>query len=231
MSDGPLATRTSAEVGLQPILVVPLGSTEQHGPHLPLATDTLIADALAGAIRPRLADALDREVLVAPAVPYGAAGEHQTFPGTLSIGHDALRMVLVELVRSAAHHHDAVVFVNGHGGNHPTVADAVTQLRREGHRVAVVGPTDPDGDAHAGRTETSLLLRLCPDLVHLERAEPGDTRPLGELLVEMQRGGVAAVSPNGVLGDPTGASAEHGERLLGEMVERATAIAVDHLSG
>ncbi len=128
-------------------LLVPVGSLEQHGPHLPLDTDTRIAAAVA-----RRAAAGDPALLLAPPLAYGASGEHEGFPGTLSIGHDALRAVLVELGRSAARWANRLVFVNGHGGNLPTVPAAVTRLRAEGREVAWVGCTVPEGDAHAGRT-------------------------------------------------------------------------------
>ena len=75
------------------------------------------------------------------------------------------------------------------------------------------------GRAHAGRTETSILLALDPASVRVDSAAPGATAPLEELMPAMRAGGVAAVSPNGVLGDPTGASAEEGERLLAEMAD------------
>jgi mycofactocin precursor peptide peptidase len=190
------------------LLAVPLGSTEQHGPHLPLSTDTDIAVALAD----RLAAAVP-EVRTAPAVAYGASGEHAGFAGTLSIGTDALRHVLVELVRSA----DAfagVVLVSAHGGNAAAVAEAVGTLTAEGRRVLAWAPHDVAGDAHAGRTETSLMLALRPGAVRLDAAAPGDRRPLHELAPLLRSAGVRAVSPNGVLGDPAGASGDEGERLL-----------------
>lgn len=190
------------------VLAVPVGSLEQHGPHLPLDTDTRVAvalaDALAGA-RPG--------IVVAPPVAYGASGEHAGFPGTLSIGTEALTLVLVELGRSA----DAfagVVFVNGHGGNLDAVRAAVATLTSEGRPALDWSPVVPGGDAHAGRTETSILLALDPSCVRLDRAEAGATAPLAELIDDLRRGGVAAVAPNGVLGDPAGASAAEGTALL-----------------
>jgi creatinine amidohydrolase len=156
-------------------------------------------------------------VLLAPPLAYGASGEHEGFPGTLSIGHPALRAVLVELGRSAGAWASRLVFVNGHGGNLPTVPDAVAQLRREGRDVAWFGCAVARGDAHAGHTETSILLALDPGVVRLAAAQPGNTTPLAELLPTLVRGGVAAASPNGVLGDPTGATAEEGEELLGTL--------------
>jgi creatinine amidohydrolase len=193
------------------LLVVPLGSTEQHGPHLPLGTDTLVAVALAE----RLAAARP-DTVVAPALPYGSSGEHAGFAGTLSIGQRALEAVVVELVRSADDF-AGVVLVSGHAGNAAPLGRAVATVRAEGRRALAWLPTVPGGDAHAGRTETSLLLSLAPTSVRLDRAAPGDTRPLAEVMPELRSGGVAAVSPNGVLGDPRGASAAEGERLLAEL--------------
>jgi creatinine amidohydrolase len=192
----------------RPLLVVPVGSCEQHGPHLPLDTDTRIAVALAE----RLAAALDG-VVVAPPITYGSSGEHAQFPGTLSIGQSALETVLIELGRSADHF-AGVVFVNGHGGNAEPLARAVATLRAEQRHAWAWSPAVGGGDAHAGRTETSMLLALQPDVVRLDRAERGDTRPLAAVIDELRTGGVASVSANGVLGDPHGASADEGARLL-----------------
>jgi mycofactocin precursor peptide peptidase len=190
------------------ILAVPLGSTEQHGPHLPCGTDTTIAVALAeglGAIR--------SDVVVAPALPFGSSGEHADFAGTLSIGGPAFELVVVELVRSA----DAfggVVLVSAHGGNQRALEAASATLHDEGRRALAWSPSVPLGDAHAGRTETALMLAIGPSLVDVDAAEPGDVRPLHELMPTLERSGVAAVSANGVLGDPTGATADEGHELL-----------------
>src|SRR4029079_17557043 len=100
----------------------PVGSLEQHGPHLPLDTDARIAAAVARR-------AADPSTPIGPPVAYGASGEHEGFAGTLSIGHAALRAVLVELGRSAGAWVSRLVFVNGHGGNLPTVAEGAGQLR------------------------------------------------------------------------------------------------------
>lgn len=191
-------------------LLVPVGSTEQHGPHLPLDTDTRIAKAVA-------AGAAGPTMLLAPPVCYGAAGEHETFPGTVSLGHDALRAVLVELGRSACRWASRLVFVNGHGGNLAAVRHAVTLLRAERRDATWFGCTVPGGDAHAGRTETSMLLALDPSAVRTDLAEAGNTAPLAQLLAAMRSGSVRAVSGNGVLGDPAGAAAEEGRALLADL--------------
>jgi creatinine amidohydrolase len=213
-----LTWRDAAERAASSLLVIPLGATEQHGPHLPLSTDTDVAVALAA----RLA-AVRGDVVVAPALPYGSSGEHAGFAGTLSIGAAATELVVLELVRSA----DAfagVVLVSGHGGNAAPVARAVATLRAEGRRVLAWSPRVDGGDAHAGRTETSLLLALAPAAVGADRPA-GDRRPLADLLPELRASGVAAVAPNGVLGDPAGASAAEGEALLDALVaDLATAV-------
>lgn len=191
------------------VLVVPVGSTEQHGPHLPLSTDTDIAEALALGLAQRRSD-----VVVAPALPYGASGEHAGFPGTLSIGHEALELLVVELVRSATDTFAHVLILNGHGGNAATLPTVCARLRDEGRDVLVWSPPWR-GDAHAGRLETSVLLALDPSRVGDSR-EAGAIGDLVDLMPALRRGGLRAVTDNGVLGDPSGASAEEGEQLLRE---------------
>ncbi len=197
-----------ADVAEHSLLVVPFGSTEQHGRHLPFGTDTAIASALAM----RLAN--DRgDAVVGPAMPYGSSGEHAGFPGTLSIGATATEMVMLELLRSADAFAGAVV-VCGHGGNAQPLAAAQATLLAEGRRVLVWHPKVPGGDAHAGRTETSLMLALDESSVVVTEAEVGNTEPLDQLMPALRREGIAAVSTNGVLGDPTGATSEEGRSLL-----------------
>ena len=216
-----LGNATSIELSAVPAsLLVPLGSTEQHGPHLPLDTDTRIATAVARGAGARLG----HDWLVAPAIAYGASGEHQDFAGTISIGTEALTLLLMEYGRSAACWAARLVFVNGHGGNADALTRAVSRLRAEGRDVGwcpctAVGGSSP-ADAHAGHTETSVLLHLSPDDVSTERWLAGNRAPLRELLPAMRRGGVAAVSPVGVLGDPTTATAGEGERIFDEMVDK-----------
>lgn len=194
-------------------LVVPLGSLEQHGPHLPLATDTLIASYVASAIAreiPRCA--------LAPAISIGASGEHAGFAGTLSIGTDALTTLLIELSRDASREYERVVLVNGHGGNGPAIAAAQEICRAESRVLDVAHCHFPGADAHAGRTETSVLLHIAPELVRLDLAAPGNADPIASLMPAMRAGGVRAVSHTGVLGDPRGASGAAGERLLSALV-------------
>ncbi|WP_405970749.1 mycofactocin biosynthesis peptidyl-dipeptidase MftE [Streptomyces sp. NBC_00988] len=203
----------------RPLVLVPLGSFEQHGPHLPLDTDTRIADAVARGAAGRLRQRRPREpVVVAPSVVYAASGEHQSFPGTISIGNEALRFMLVELVRSMCVWSGRIVFVNAHGGNLRCLAETARQLTEEGQDVAWVPCQTETVDAHAGHTETSLMLHLVPDLVDMTLARKGNPAPIAELLPAIIAGGVSAVSPSGVLGDPTTATAEGGARVLDDLV-------------
>jgi mycofactocin precursor peptide peptidase len=218
---GELGTATSSQLSrISPSIIIPLGSTEQHGPHLPLDTDTRIATAVARGVEASLrAAALDREWLVAPAIAYGSSGEHQSFAGTISIGTEALATLLVEYGRSAASWAERLVFINGHGGNVGALNDAVARLRAEGRDVGWCPCAAAGGDAHAGHTETSVLLHISPAEVLTDRWLAGNGAPLPELLPSMRRGGVAAVSPVGVLGDPTTATASEGRRIFAEMVD------------
>jgi mycofactocin system creatininase family protein len=256
------------EAGPRRLLVVPVGSLEQHGAHLPLDTDTRIAVAVAG----RACSGRDG-VGLGPAVAIGASGEHADFPGTLSIGQAALSTLLVELGRHASRHWPSLLLVNGHGGNVSAIDGALETLRAEGRdchvwhagvRPSMLAPTGEaapaqatagqaaavqgrapgsqatDGsvhagatgsgshagiagpplvlDAHAGRVETSIMLALAPQDVRMTEATAGETRPLREIMAGLRAAGVREVSPNGVLGDPAGASAAEGEMLLGALV-------------
>lgn len=206
-----LADLTSADLGERPtppLLAIPLGATEQHGPHLPLSTDTTVAATLSSRLATSRTD-----IVVAPPIPYGSSGEHAGFPGTLSIGHNALELLLVELVRSADEF-AGVIVVNGHGGNLAPLRSAQRLLTEEGRAVLTWSPTGPADDTHAGHTETSAMLHLTPDQVATHRARPGNTRPLPELIADLRTGGVRAVSPTGVLGDPTRATAADGAQIL-----------------
>ena len=134
------------------LLVVPVGSLEQHGPHLPLDTDTRIAEAVA-----RRACAGRAGVALAPAFCVGASGEHADFPGTLSIGTEALTACLIELGRHASLHWPALLLVNGHGGNATAVEAAVGRLRYEG-RTALAWHA---GLPRATRTPAGSRPRSC----------------------------------------------------------------------
>lgn len=214
-----LGARTWTEIDA-PIVVVPVGSCEQHGPHLPLHTDTVIATELAR----RLVERRD-DCVLGPPLTVTASGEHHGFPGTLSIGTEVMAGVVIEIARSADWA-AGIVFVNGHGGNVTAMQRAADVFEHEGRQVLIWWPHLPDGDPHAGHTETSLMLALAPDEVRFGAAAPGPVPPM----VDLVRHGVRPLSSSGVLGDPTGATADDGDALLRTLTDHLVA-AVDDWAG
>jgi mycofactocin system creatininase family protein len=208
----------SMRAGRGTSLLVPVGSCEQHGPHLTFDVDAEVARAVAVAVA---RNALD--LVVAPPLAYGASGEHEGFPGTVSVSHAALTMMLEDIAHSASLWAQRVLFVNGHGGNSEALVAATARARDQGLEAAWWPCMTRGGDAHAGRTETSLMLALRPQSVRLDRARAGPREPIDTLMPALRRRGVMAISPSGVLGDPEGASRGDGERLLATMVRRLAA--------
>lgn len=198
-------------IDARPIVIVPVGSWEQHGPHLPFDTDTVIAAEL---VRRVVASLTSIALFPVPPVAFSSSGEHADFAGTISIGGDTTSRVLVEIVRSCDWA-DGVVFVNGHGGNAGAIRDALNVVTAEGRRATSWSPTSSDPtDTHAGHDETSVMLLLDPSRVRMDRAAKGSEAALGTIIETLRSDGIRAVSENGILGDPTRANAIHGVSLL-----------------
>lgn len=195
------------------VLVLPLGSFEQHGPHLPLDTDTIIIDSVvAQALRDShiIADSF----MVAPTVAISASDEHVGFPGTLSTGSAALADSVVAICRSASWT-QGICIVNGHGGNTDALARIGSALTYEKIRHSIWSlPSYEGADMHAGHTETSVMLHIDPAKVQIGRIEPGTIGDASSLVAQMRTSGVVGVSTNGVLGDPTTATSEHGVAVM-----------------
>ena len=211
------------------LAVVPAGSTEQHGPHAPLGTDTLTATAIAEAG----ADRFDEAVVVAPTIPIGVAEEHRQFPGTMWVSPSTFRAYVRDAVASlAAHDFDRVVLVNGHGGNVGALREVAATITRHDDAYAVPFTWfDAVGEhasemGHGGPLETSLLRHLHPDLVRegrLEAARDGAAEGWGEWVSYANLAyDSAEFTDNGVVGDPMAGDAELGAELL----ERASAALV-----
>ncbi|WP_372480061.1 creatininase family protein [Halomicrobium sp. HM KBTZ05] len=201
------------------LAVLPVGSTEQHGPHGPLGTDVLTAEAVAEAG----AEAYDGEVVVAPAIPVGVAEEHRHFAGTLWVGEDTFRDYVGETIASlASHGWDRVVVVNGHGGNVDALREICGRVTRDGTGYAVpltwFDAVDAPDMGHGGPVETSLLLATDPELVRSDRLE-ASAADAADSWGEFEHGvnlayDTEAFSENGTVGDPRAASADRGAALL-----------------
>lgn len=206
-----LTTPTSGDVERMtaPLLAVPLGSWEQHGPHLPLDTDTRIAEELVDHLSVTLSN-----IVRGPTITVSSSGEHAGFSGTLSFGGPVVVEMLIELVRSADWA-AGVVIVNGHGGNVEYLEQVRNRLTDENHSILIWSPplVDPR-DAHAGYVETSVMLALDPRAVRVDEIRAAPDLPLADILSKLRTTGVKAVSPSGVLGDPRRADPELGRRLL-----------------
>ena len=227
-----------AELAPQALLVLPVGSTEQHGPHLATGTDALIATAIAA----RAAEAAARPdaILLAPALAYGASDHHLPFGGTLSLGISTFQLVLRDLLASATSAGIKRAFVlNGHGGNAAACAIAVAEASRElGLLAATAMPTDLVDEAeiegpvsgHAGSFETSLVLALEPDRARPDRVRPSPgggarQRPAGLVVGEPGRW----QELDGFTDRPDQASRARGEQALAACVA-AVAAAFEQLA-
>lgn len=208
------------------IAVLPVGALEQHGPHLPLTTDTV----LAGGVARRLAEATD--ALLLPAIAYGDAWTAEGWAGTLSLSPDTLRAMVTDIGRGLQRMGvKGLVTLDGHFGNREPIALAARTLSQAGFRVlhldypkletfaAAICDSQPAGPGfyHADEVETSMMLALAPESVRLEQAAPEyPVFPATFGLEPMQLG---SFNRSGVFGDPRAATAEKGERLVAAIVE------------
>lgn len=208
-----MPTASSPDISVRaPFLLLPLGAWEQHGPHLPLDTDTVIINRVVSDVL--TTDSLKNiDIIVAPTIAITASDEHHGFPGTLSTGTQALKDSVVAICRSASWAR-GVCIVNGHGGNADAL-DAITsalEYEQIAHSVWSL-PSYVGGDMHAGHTETSLMLHIAPDSVRDIPFEPGTPFASG-IVDEMRERGVQGISSNGIIGDASTATASHGEAVL-----------------
>lgn len=211
-------------------VVVMVGAMEQHGPHLPIGTDTYLGYALGELVARELGDAL-----VAPVINLGYSVGHMCFPGTVSITPETLAAVVRDVCRALAQHgFEEVVLFASHGGNHRILGQVLAELQAElADKVSIQASTSMDAWArwyreyslsqgrdparvgvHAGQGETSMMLAARPELVHMDRAVEGF---LGDASIRWRSQvppPMNTMSPTGILGDPRGSTSEFGERML-----------------
>ena len=233
------------------VALLPVGAIEQHGLHLPLDTDAFDADHMAR----RVAEACsDPKPLVLPLIPYGVSYHHDDFPGTISVGNEALSKMVYDVGMSCARHGiTKLVIVNGHGGNAPTLQFAAQLINRNANIFTAVDTGETSTwistsfvrrptTSMPGRFETSTALAVRPDLVKMDRAERFVPDFSNQYLDFSARRSVEwyartlKISPTGVLGDPTIASAEKGRRMwkimvdnLVELVEELKRLTLDEI--
>jgi creatinine amidohydrolase len=215
------------------VALVPLGATEQHGPHLPFATDTWIGDALATRLAARLPG-----VVACPTLAFGCSSEHAAFPGTLDLCPATLGAVVADVVRALARSGFAGAFVfSAHGGNYAALAAMVPELVAAAAPMPVAAFTDlaavaatlarvaeglgvPPAAAghHAGEAETSILLALRPESVRVAAIAPGHTAAVADPQALFYPS-LRDHAPNGIVGDPRGASATRADAYLDAWVD------------
>lgn len=230
-------------IARQPVVLLPFGSVEDHGPHLPINTDNIIVETICLEAARRAPG----EMLVMPLVAYGLDEHHIDFPGTVSVGMETLLAYVADVAISAARHgFTHLLVVNGHGSNTPLADLAARRVVLETGAIcgamspnAAIDPTlaeptlsemrrsEPGGIAHAGEYETAMMLHLRPDLVQMDRA----VREMGQIKLEYfnwdhpqpsilsWQDWWSRMSESGVCGDPTVATAQFGEALFETTVE------------
>lgn len=211
-------------------IVIAVGAIEQHGPHLPLKTDSLIGEELAHSIAKKLGKALQ-----GPTINVGCSEHHMEFPGTVSILDSTLKSIISDYTQSFVKHgFRNIIFIPSHGGNFAATAEALENLQEQYPDNNVIGYTDlqkfieitaqisiesgktaEEAGAHSGENETSIVLVLAENLVEKTRFEPGYVGKFGEKESELVFSkGVKALTDNGVFGDPTKANLKDGKVYL-----------------
>ncbi|WP_299268062.1 creatininase family protein [Halorientalis sp.] len=229
------ATWTDVDAADPDLAVLPVGSTEQHGPHAPLGTDYITAEAVAEAGAERYEDDADESVVVAPPIPVGVAEEHRQFTGTLWVSEDTFRDYVRETVGSLrSHGWSKTVLVNGHGGNVAALRETAARVTRhsDGYAAAFTwfDAVDPEEVTmgHGGPLETSVLRHLHPELVNedrLDEAAEGGADGWGEWESGVNLAHDSAeFSENGTVGDPRGGNTDLGKQLVEEAATALSAL-------
>lgn len=221
------------------MVIIPSGSVEQHGPHLPIITDAAIGEAEAA----RVAEKLGR-AFAAPVIRPGLSAHHMAFPGSLTLTPETYVRELEEVCLSLARHgFKYLVLTSAHGGNFDAIQQSAGKIeaaiREKGYSAAVIPYVDlqdyievqqqvlvkefggrvEEASGHADVVETAMMLAIHPELVKMEKAEPGWMGDLFEVEEKLHKEGMQALTKNGILGDPRRATAEMGRRVFDVMTD------------
>lgn len=239
---GDLSWKELSEVDTSKIVaIIPIGSVEQHGPHLSLIGDTTVAETIASGVEERLGGKVP--FLILPTLPYGQSPEHLDFAGTISLRTETLLAVLRDIVGSLARHgFKKILFINGHGGNSDLLRAASFQLRRDydvhifvlavwdllpGGTLPFTREANPKTDLHGGELETSLFMAIEPERVQMEVADARLPEKYGKSTYVTFSGPIfygwdsLELSPTGAEGEPEYASREKGEKILEKLIQLA----------
>jgi creatinine amidohydrolase len=216
-------------------VIVMLGAMEQHGPHLPIGTDTYLGYATGERLARRLGDAL-----LAPVVSLGYSVGHLPMAGTVTIEETTLETIIVDVCRSLAHHgFREIILLCSHGGNYRAIRSVLSRIREEHQEIRISTITDFDEwlehtkkfaaregldmarlGVHAAQGETSLMLAHRPDLVQMDKACEGFVGDASIRWRSKVPPPMDTMSPTGILGDARGATVELGEKMFQERIER-----------
>jgi len=230
------ADLTQPEIAAQfknnPLVILPCGSVEQHGPHLPTGTDTLAANVIAHAVAERM------DALVLPATPFGVTPMHMPYEGTITLTPDTYMRVTTETcVATAKHGARQLMIINWHEGNIPSLTIAAETLHRD-HGMSVLTVQacyvaeelyghSSGGLTHGGEIEALAVLSARPDLVHLDRIVDSSDHALGHKMDRLRRTrtyqpvltDIRSIAPTGWFGAPQHATAEKGHKMLTDIAD------------
>lgn len=242
-----LTTKQLSKLDKNIPVLLNLAATEQHGAHLPLATDRIIGEHFAALLNEEITD----KILILPSVSIGCSDHHMEFSGSLSLSHCTFSAIVKDIVTSVLHHgFRKIILLNSHGGNQGIMQVIIEQLGYANPTAHIIGlswwniakeelknitETTFGGTGHACEFETSLMLAITPDLVNKAEIMKGANVPTfawaeGDLLQAGQASyyrTMKTMTPNGVFGDPTMASAEKGIRISDCVVKSLKKLALD----
>ena len=230
----------AAQLEKNPLVILPAGSVEQHGPHLPTGTDIFASNVIGHAVAERM------EGLLLPATPFGVTPMHAPFEGTITLTPDTYMRVTTETcVSTARHGAKCLLILNWHEGNIPSLAIAAEALHREhGMTVLTVQACyvaeelygkSCNGLTHGGEIEALAVLAFRPDLVHLDRIDYSSDHTHGHKMDKLRRTrsyqpvltDIRSIAPTGWFGSPQHATAEKGARMLADIAEAIAKEAAD----